>query len=199
MQLTTGQKATLKTWLDANAGSLDDEQAAAALNVPDAGNYKAWRSSLGLHDYVEQPGLDSASAVTTFAGGGGTGSLIDRSQGERDVFIRVLWNTSLQSKPYLANVRIMIFDIFSGAAALAQQNRKHFWARGQRVVTVGEKLFVAATVGGPRHDASNGNSPAGQTGARGSWTNPDTLGTGADGQPIEGRFTAQIVSEARQP
>lgn len=199
MQLTTAQKATLKAWLDANAVGLDDEQAANALNVPDAGNYKAWRSALGLHDYIELPDLDSVGAVTTFAGGGGTGSLIDRSQGERDVFVRVLWNSSLLSKPYLANVRIMIFDIFSGAGGLSLQNRKHFWARGQRVVTVGERLFVAATVGGPRHDANNGNSPAGQTGTRGSWTNPDTLGTGADGLMIEGRFNAVVVSEARQP
>lgn len=199
MQLSPAQKATLKAWLDANAVGLDDEQAANALNANDPGSYRAWKVSLNLHDYTELPDLDSTSAVTTFAGGGGAGSLIDRSQGERDVFIRVLWNSSLNCKPYLANNRIMVFDIFSGAGGLSLQNRKHYWARGQRVVTVGEKLFAVATVGGPRHDATNGNSPAGQTGTRGSWTNPDTFGTGADGLPIEGRFTPQIVSEARQP
>lgn len=182
MHLTTDQQTTLRNAILADPvlsilpqGNGSALQIANAFNVIEVPDYKAWKSGLGLHDYTEQPDVDSTSAVTAFAGGGGTGSLIDRSVGERDVFIRVLWNSVLVTKPYLPNVRIMLFDIFSGTNALSVMNRKHFWARGQRAITRLEKALAIATVGGPRHDANNGNSPAGQTGARGSWTNPDTL------------------------
>ena len=107
--------------------------------------------------------------------------------GERDG-IALLFNSTLQCKPYLANVRIGWFDCFSGAAALAQQNRTHFWGSGQRSVTRGELILAVATVGGPVHSASNGNNPAGQTGTRGTWTNPDTI-------PAEGNVTkAEILA-----
>lgn len=199
MQLTQAQLATLKTWLDANAVGLNDEQAAALLNANDPGGYKVWRSSLSKQDLVERSdlGLDGVT-VTTFAVGGGTGSYIDRSVGERDGFA-LLFNSSLMCKPYLANVRIAFFDLSSGAASLSAQNRTHFWARGQRVCTVGEKLYVVATVGGPTHNAANGNNPQGQTGTRGTWTNPDTLGTGLNGAIAEGQITVANVSAARQP
>lgn len=188
--------ATLKAWLNANAAGLNDEDAAVLLNAPDAGGYKVWRSSLGKHSLIEQTDVDNTAAVTSFALGGVTGSFIDRSVGERDGW-REVFNSVLTCRPYLPVVRIAMFDIFSGAAAGSQQNRKHFWARGQRVCTVGEKLFVVATVGGPRHDATNGSNPAGQTGNRGAWTNPDTLGTNAAGDFLEGNVTVQNISEAR--
>lgn len=195
MQLTTAQLQAVKAWVIANNNSVFDQTAVTALNAASPDGYRAWKSSLNKHDLIEQPDVDSTPAATAFAGGGGTGSYIDRSQGERDGW-RELWNSLLLCKPYLANVRVMFFDIFSGAAALAQMNRRHFWARAQRVVTVGEKLFVVATAGGPRHDATSGTNPAGQTGTRGTWTNPDTLGTGKDGLPAEGLVTLNIVVAA---
>ena len=199
MKLTTAQLQAVKAWIDANNSSLFDQSAVDALNAVASGSYRIWRTKLNLHDYTELTDLDSdGTTVTSFAGGGGTGSLVDRSVGERDVFIRIVWNNSAQTKPYLANVRVMIFDIFSGAASLAAQNRKHFWARGQKPATVLEKLLAVATVGGPVHTATNGNNPAGQSGTRGTWTNPDTTGTGSDGVPIEGNIPLQLVIDSER-
>lgn len=192
MQLTTAQLQAIKAWVVANNNSLFDQSSVNLLNAITPDSYKVWRTALNKHDLLEQTDLDSAAAVTTFALGGGTGSFIDRSQGERDGWSE-LWNSILACKPSLALVRVAFFDIFSGAAALAAQNRKHFWARGQRPARVWEKLLVAATVGGPVHSATSGNNPTGQTGTRGSWTNPDTLGTAADGTPAEGLITLDIV------
>lgn len=193
MQLTASQKSTIKAWIIANNSGAFDQSAVTALNTNASPTYKVWRSSLNKHDLVERTDLDSdGTTVTSFAVGGGTGSFIDRSVGERDGW-RELFNSTLTCKPFLPNVRIAMFDVFSGAAALSAGNRKHFWARGQRPATVLEKLLAIPTLGGPVHNAANGNSPAGQTGVRGSWTNPDTLGTGTDGNPVEGKITLQEV------
>jgi hypothetical protein len=196
MQLTTSQKQAVKAWVQTNNASLFDQSSVDLLNAVASPSYRVWKLSLGKHDLIELPDKDSDDTTeTTFALGGGTGSYVDRSQGERDGW-RELFNSVLFCKPYLANVRVAFFDIFSGAAALAAKNRKHFWARGQRPATVLEKLLAVVTVGGPVHSATNGNSPAGQSGARGTWTNPDTFGTGADGLPVEGPITLDQVIES---
>lgn len=214
MILTQAQKTALKAHIDANTATVETPQGTVQIkDVPKTADtydevsawyngllsptYKVWRTLLNLHDFVEQPDLDSDGVTpTNFAGGGGTGSLIDRSQGERDVFINVIWNSTLNGRPYLANIRVMVFDIFSGAAALAAQNRKHYWARGQRACTRFEHALRVQTVGGPTHSATNGNNPAGQTGTRGAWTNPDTLGLGADGVPLDGPVSKTILLDA---
>jgi hypothetical protein len=192
MNLTPAQITTVKDYLLAHPEWAGEQAQADALNAVASPDYKVWRSALGKHDLIELPDLDSTAAVTTFAIGGGAGSFVDRTVGERDGW-RELFNSTLSCKPYLPNVRIAFFDVFSGAGGLSAPNRKHFWARGQRPATVLEKLLAVATVGGPRHDAANGNSPAGQTGTRGAWTNPDTLATGTDGRPVEGAVTADDV------
>jgi hypothetical protein len=192
MKLTLAQKQAIKSWIVSSPTPLFDAATRDALNAPAAPDYRVWRSSLNKHDLIEQTDKDDTNADTSFAGGGGTGSFIDRSQGERDGW-RELWNSTLSCKPYLKMVRVMVFDIFSGTAALAVANRKHFWARGQRSATVLEKLVAVATAGGPVHSANNGNNPAGQTGARGSWTNPDSPGIGTDGNPVEGAITLDEV------
>lgn len=46
MILTTAQLQTLKTWLQANAGSLNDQEAADALNAPATPGYVVYRSSV---------------------------------------------------------------------------------------------------------------------------------------------------------
>lgn len=195
MQLTTQQLATLKAWVIANNNSLFDASAVALLNAPASPTYKVWKTSLNKHDYMEQPDVDGASAATSYALGGGNGSFINRSLQEQNGWLD-LWNSVLACKPYLPFTRIAIYDVFSGAGANAVKNRIHFWARGQRSATVVEKLFAVATVGGPRNTASDGNNPAGQIGARGEWTNPDTFGTGKDGQPIDGPIDLNTVIAA---
>lgn len=195
--LTTPQLQLIKTWMLANAAGLSDGEAAVLLNAPASPTYKVWRVSLGKHEYMETPDLDGAAAATSFALGGGTGSFINRSQQEQAGWTEV-WNSVLNCKPYLSFTRIAIFDIFSGAGANAQKNRTHFWARGQMIATVAQKLLSLATVGGPRDTASDGNNPAGQLGTRGAWANPDTLGVGDDGLPLTAPITPLDCENARK-
>lgn len=195
MQLTNAQKVVLKNWVIANNNGVFEQSAVVLLNAAFSPTYKVWKTSLNKHDMTELPDVDAAAAATGFALGGTGGSYIGRSVAEKAGWVE-LWNSVLACKPYLAFVRVAMFDIFSGTDANSQMNRKHFWARGQRAATVVEHLLRVATVGGPTHDATNGNAPAGQTGARGTWTNPDTLGTGADGKPCEGPVTLQQVQDS---
>lgn len=46
MALTPAQNATLKTWLQANAAAMDDQQAAAALNADATPAFIVWRSNV---------------------------------------------------------------------------------------------------------------------------------------------------------
>lgn len=164
MQLTPSQIQTVKTWLIANASAMTEAEAAAALNANASPNYFVWKSTLGRHDLTDESGVDTdGTTATNFVWGGTAGGYINRSQGERDAF-RELFNATDTCRPSLANVRTAMDDIFSGAGAGAQANRAHWRARFRRPCTVVEKLFVAATVGGPT-----------QTGNRGLATNPDTL------------------------
>jgi hypothetical protein len=196
--LTVPQLQAIKQWMiDNPLLALSDGEAANNLNLVATPTYKVWRTTLGKHDYMEIPDVDGAAAATSFALGGGTGSFINRSQQEQAGWVE-MWNSVLACKPYLAFTRIALFDIFSGAGANAQKNRTHFWARGQMAATVVQKLLATATVGGPRHTASDGNAPQGQLGTRGSWENPDTLGVGSNGLPNVDPVTAIDCETARR-
>lgn len=179
MALTSSQLAAIKTFDAANYSTLSEHEAAAAFNAIASPAYFVWRTSASKHEYTNDTGVgDDGVAATNFVWGGATGGYINRSQGERDAF-KELFNSVLSCNPSRPNVRTAFDDIFSGAGAGAVANRAHVRAIGRRTVTVAEKLFVTATVGGPT-----------QTGARGSRTNPDTLG-------FEGELTAQDVIDAR--
>jgi hypothetical protein len=179
MNFNSTQQATFKTWLDANAVGLSDQDAANLANQPSSPDYWAWRTSISKHEITDQSSFDTdGTTVTNFTWGGATGGFIARSQGEREAW-RELFNSTDSCKPSLANVRTAFNDIFSGAGAGAQGNRAHLWGACQRKVTNAEKLFVTQTVGGPT-----------QTGNRGAKTNPDTL-------VLEGIVTSQNVAEAR--
>lgn len=181
MQLTSQQLGTLKTWALARLAEnnqQDEHQLAALANQLASPSYFVWRTSLGQHELTDEPGVgDDGSTVTNFTWGGAQGGFISRGEGERAAF-HAIFNTALACKPSLANVRTAFDDIFSGSGAGAVGNRAHVRAKSRRGCTTGEKLYVAATVGGPS-----------QTGSRGARTNPDTLGP-------EGAVTAQNIIDA---
>lgn len=167
MQLTTAQLQTLKAWVNTNAAGVFEQSTADSLNAPASPGYRVWRTSMGLHDYVDEPDVDpdDGTTPTAFVYGGAQGGYIARTVGERDAFM-LLFNTTQTCKPHLANVKTAIEDAFSGTGTGAQTNRKHFRARAQRLATVAEKLFAVETTTGPA---------SWRTGNRGTRTNPDTL------------------------
>ena len=179
MALTTAQLQALKAAIVADAtlnafpNNGDGAFAIAAiLNVTATPSYWVLRREMGKHELTQEQAVDTdGTTVTAFVWGGATGGYIGRSQGERDAF-KEIFNSSLNCNPSLPNVRTAFDDIFSGAGAGAVANRAHVKAKSRRLCTAFERIFVAATVGGPT-----------QTGARGAATNPDTLG--AEG-PVAG-------------
>jgi hypothetical protein len=179
MPLSPAQLTTLKAHIDASAdlnaqpdNSDGNAEVARLLNLTASPDYWAWRTSVPKNEYTQSTSADGTVFAWTGAG------FITRSQGERDAWVQ-LFNASGAVNPSLANVRTAFADIFSGATAPAPANRAHLSAVSRRKVTRAERLFVAATVGGPA-----------QTGARGATTNPDTLG-------FEGAVTASDVDSAR--
>lgn len=177
MELNGSQLTILRTWLDANAQNMGDQEAANALNLIASPDYFAWRTSVGKHEVTEQTALDTDGVTVTQFQWSGNGGYIARSAAERDCW-KELFNTSLNMRPNLANVRTAFADIFSGGGEEAAMNRSHLWGISLRTVTVGEQLFVVETVGGPA-----------QSGDRGTRTNPDTL-------VVEGEMSAQNVVDA---
>lgn len=149
--------------------------------------YWAFKTVLGKYDLVELPGVaDDGSTATAFVIGGTTGGYVNRSQGERDAFT-LIFNSVLVCRPYLANVRAAMDDIFSGSGAGAQANRSHVRALFRRQVTIAEHLFCGATPAG-------GFSAPAASGARGSRANPDLLGAGG---LLEGNVTPAEIAAAR--
>jgi len=181
MQLTIAQLTTLKTWLQANAANLNDQQAAALLNSYPAQDYFCWQTVVTKHNLVEQPSVDTDGVTPTAFNWTG---FIQRSDAERDAWAE-LFNSTQQMRPALANVRKAFADIFSGGQTESVENRKHLWGFCQRKITTGEQLFVAETTDGPA-----------QSGDRGTRSNPDSFGTGLGGATLEGNVTAQNVIDA---
>lgn len=186
MQLTTAQKATLKTWLDANAAGLNDEDAAALLNTVASPNYHVWRSNVTRTQvYKTFPSEGTSWNWATFKG-----QTVAEQGTWTELFMGGCDFTAL-------NNRDGVFRIFSGNTA-ANNQRAHIFNVGRRLATVGEKLFAVAVVSGGGITASvdNGNT---LSDARGAATRPDIFGLGENGAYLEGDITAANVSEARQP
>lgn len=131
MNLTTGQKQTLKTWLLANAVGLDDETAAAALNAAAAGpNNVAWKSLVGLSDISQKLNGTELGGLTT-------------ANHTRLQTIVTLLSHAGGARPYLADQRAFWDDIFSGAGGVT--TRANLLALWKRTVTVAEKLLWSGT------------------------------------------------------
>jgi len=156
--LTPAQLATLKSDMAANFPGLPDEEAAAAYNVAASPDYWVWRNLVTESEVYESPSVDGTFWSWTI--------YIARSQAEREAW-RQMVSMRGGLKPSLANVRIGVADIFSGAGGAAQ--RTHLLTVGRRKATRGEKLFAAGT---------------------GSTADPATMA-------VEGLITATNVSEAR--
>lgn len=169
MQFSGSQLATFKTWLTANANGLSDDAAAALANTVAAPAYLAWRTIVSRDEVQGSLAFDWTRVDNL-------------SVGKARIW-DYMFNDAI--KPAKANVRTGINAVWVGTQADLDV-RTAVNAVCQRSVTNAEKLFVIVTVGGPA-----------QSGNRGTSTNPDTLGTGSDGLPMEGLVTAQQVAEAR--
>lgn len=134
MNLTPSQLGALKTWLDANAPSLTNEQAKDALNALPGTDWWVWRTLVTESEVYEQPSADATTWSWTI--------YINRTQAEREAW-RQMVSMRGGLKPALANVRQGIADIFSGAGGLPQ--RTHLLAVGRRKATVAEQLFSTGT------------------------------------------------------
>jgi hypothetical protein len=182
VQLTDAQLATLKAWLDANAAGLNDEEAAALLNELIDPSWWGWRSSVNRALVYHQTSPDGSTFDwTTF-----------KNQGPAEQTAWTEMFLSDQAPAGNLNFRSGVKAIFSGSAQATAQ-RNHIFAAGRRPLTVGEQLFAVAVTAPPADTGNDAAQP------RGSAANPDNLGTGTDGRPLEGEMTAAHVSMARQP
>jgi hypothetical protein len=180
MRLTLAQKQALKAYLDANHAALNDEDAANAVNAIASPAYWVWRSSISRSDVYHKPSA--------------TGSFWDwstykaQSQGEQGAWTQMFMGDT--GPCGLVSFRQGVTAIFTGTGAQATQ-RAHCFAAFRRQATVAEKLFAVAVVSPPANTGNDAGQP------RGSDANPDNLGTGDDGRPVEGNLTAADVSQAR--
>jgi hypothetical protein len=143
VELSTAQKTTLKTYIDANLAAIPNTesgafQVAAALNVTASPDFWVWRSRVSKAEYTTSTSVDGTTFNWT-----GTG-YITRSVGERDAF-RDLFDDNGYADPSLANVRQAFADIFSGATAPAPANRTHLTTISRRKATLAEKLLAGGT------------------------------------------------------
>lgn len=135
--LTTQQKQTLKTWLLANAGAMNDQQAAAALNAQASPAFWVWKSSVGQSEITGSISVDGTAF--TWVGNG----FITRSAGEQAAWGQI-FDAEGNVNPSETNVRQAFSDIFSGTGnALA--NLTHLLAVSRRTSTLAEKLLATGT------------------------------------------------------
>jgi hypothetical protein len=160
MELTTAQKATLKTNVQGNGDTnalfvSGDLQGLAALYNADASpDFWVWRTSVSKAELTNETSVDG----TTF-NWSGTG-FITRTQGERDAW-RELFDQNGTVNASLPQVRQAFLDIFSGPTAPAPANRTHLATIGRRKATRLEKLFATGTgsTGSPAVMALNVEGP----------------------------------------
>lgn len=168
MNLTVEQKQTLKTWLEANAVGLNDEDAANLLNTLATPAYKVYRTSVPMSEIMLN-GFDWTRVDNLSVGKARIWEwMFDADPRTRSI------------EPSKSNVRAGINAVWVGTQADLNV-RAAVYLHCFRDATVGEKLF--ATGSGVVADA-NGSGPS-------------TLGVGSDGLPIQGLFDANDVSEAR--
>lgn len=171
MNLTSAQIATFKSWLDANAAGLSDDDAAVLANQQASPSYLVWRSIV-TREQVQTSAAFDWTRVDNL------------SVGKARIW-DWMFNQTDSMPPYLGNYRTGINAVWVGTQADLDV-RAAVNTVCQRLVTNYEKLFVVQTTTGPS-----------QSGNRGSATNADTLGTGADGRPIEGTITFRDISVVR--
>lgn len=172
MPLTTQQKATVKTWLDANAVGQSDDAAALLLNAKASPDYWAWRTSVSRSEIYNLISDAPSSWDWTF--------YKNQSATEQNAWVQMFMGD--QADFSKMNLRGGIGKIFTAGASV---NRDHAFAIGRRTVSVLEKLFVVA-VTSPQSNSGND----GVVGNRGKVTNPDVMG-------FEGTINAQTVSDIR--
>ena len=130
MYLTTQQKQTLKTWLQANAQALNDQEAADALNAAASPAYTVWKSNV-TQDQIMQNGFDWTEVDNL-------------SVGKARIWEWMFQNETRSFNPSKSNVRAGIAAVWKGSApALAVQAA--VLAHCKRSATVAEKLLATGT------------------------------------------------------
>lgn len=178
MNLTQPQLVTLKNWLLANAAGLPDDQAKSLLNATASPDYWVWRSAISRAQIYHSTGPGNSTWDWN--------AYKAQSQGEQGAWTQMFMGDS--SPMGNLNFRKGVFSIFSGSGAQNAQ-RAHIFGVGRRLITVGEKLYSVAVVGGTT-DTGNDN------GTRGTTTNPDNFGVGLNGSLLEGEVSLANISEA---
>jgi hypothetical protein len=162
MDLSQSQLQTIKGWVVSNNSSLFDTSSVNALNTNSVPDYWCWRTSVEKKEVVQNA---SASGTSFIWNGNG---FIGRSVGELECWNQ-LFNSTLTCNPSLPNVRQAFSDIFSGTGNAAL-NRTHLMIVSRRKATVAERLL-----------AVSGQGLGNDGGTRGTPTNPDNFGVGAEG------------------
>ena len=151
--MTPAQIAILKAYIQADpvlgpktSGSgTDFGFIADAMNVAASPNFWVWRTTVSEDEIVGMASADGTNWSWP--------ALIARSQGERDVWGRMLSGGPIN--PSRANVRQGVADIFSGSANSAPAQRAHLLAISRRLATLAEKL-LATGVGSTASPANMG-------------------------------------------
>jgi hypothetical protein len=209
MLLTPTQIATFKAWIIANApvgGWTGDQQTADAANVLFSPNYFVWRSDASkatVDAQILKANYTPSDVVPT-------DTVLNNAIWQSRAFAcqlkqeSAVWITSgpasvstIDARP--ASERQNFSDCMTGIPSGASgANQNAGWGTPtvpgavrlslMRTCSIFEKLFVAAAPAGP---GNLGTDP------RGNNTNPDVLGTGADGLEVAGPVSANDVSIAR--
>ena len=180
MQLTSAQLQSIKSWIVSNNNSVFDQSAVNALNALASPVYRVLRTELPVNEIMQNgfdwTRVDNASVGQARIWEWMTGLFARDNGGEKSV------------NPSKIQFLKGVGEAWKGNTPQAQvDHRRAILAHTHRASRVWEKLFVVATA--DWNVATNGD----QTGARGSTTNPDTLGVGADGNPLDGEITIDIV------
>ena len=169
MNLTSGQKSQLKTYItsnsDTNAAYLvgNNQLLANLLNQDNSPNFWVFRTSQTRDNYIGQTSQDGTTFI--FAGDG----FVSRTASEILAF-NSMFSSEGKVNPSMPNVVQGFIDIFTGAVGTnAQKNRTHLAAMSRRLASRCEKVF--------------------QTGA-GTTANPDVLVT-------EGPITVSDLSDVK--
>lgn len=182
MNLSPSQIATLKAFILADgvlgpkAVAGDYQGVADGLNANASPDYFVHRSNVSRTDAYKgtiSAGDSSSGSATTWDWVG----YKNQSSPEQDAWHEMFMGGSCDFGNL--NNRSGVLAIF-GTAGAGGANRTHIFNVAKRRATVLEKLFSVA-VSNPPVNTGNVSGDA-----RGSKTNPDVQGTGADGQPIQG-------------
>ncbi len=208
MNLTTAQKSTFLTWLNANASGLSDDAAAALANTLASPAYFIWKSNADkalVDSQISKAAFTPADAVPA------SGSTVQITNDQLAYNNRVLVSQVHQANAQWltqgvgtidarnAGVRQNFKDcLLANPTGASGVNVDAGWGTAvtpgtvrlvlMRQVTNFEKLYVAIATGAGNNDVA---------GDRGLSKNPDQPGIGVDGLSIEGNVSGQNVSDIR--